>query len=293
MVADRVKSLRSGVPEPAKRQIKGTLRAVRTVTSPVRVLPDFLIVGAQRAGTTSLHEALAQHPSIGASDWKEVHYFDLNFGRGQSWYRSHFPTAATARLKRLRTGGFAAGESSPYYLYHPSVPERAASTVPDARIIVILRDPVSRAYSHYGHEVKRGVEPLSFEAALDAEPERLAGEESRLLADPLALSPAHQDFSYVGRGRYAEQIERWLRFFPREQILIVSSEQLFGDPAAVGAEVQSFVGVPVRTQTSYEHWNRIGQPAMEPHVRDRLTEEFREPNRRLYDLIGADLGWPA
>ena len=166
------------------------------------------MIGAQRAGTTTLYHYLTQHPQfVGAVADKEVHHFDLHVADGLDAYRGAFPT--TARLRRIERradGPVIVGEATPYYLFHPAAADRA---------VQILRDPVERAWSHYRHEVELGYETLDFEAALEREVERLAGEADRLLADPSATSFAHQHHGYAARGRYLEQLERWWAAFPR------------------------------------------------------------------------------
>ena len=171
---------------PLRAQVRAWARPVRyrarVLTAPARALPDFVILGAQKAGTTSLYAYLCAHPDVRAAARKEVHYFDLNYARGATWYRSMFPLAAG--LARERRGGrrVLVGEASPYYLFYPLAAERAGAVVPSAQLIVLLRDPVERAWSHYRHEVKAGREPLEFEAALAAEPTRLAGADAALRA---------------------------------------------------------------------------------------------------------------
>jgi len=134
-----------------------------------RGLPDFLVIGAQRSGTTTLFYDLCRHPQVAGSPVKEVHFFDHHFSRGVGWYRSFFPPTAAQERARRRGGELLGGEATPNYLFHPAAPERAAETVPHVRLIAILRDPVDRAYSHYRKSVERRVERLSFEAALAAE----------------------------------------------------------------------------------------------------------------------------
>ena len=119
--------------------------------------PNFLIIGAQRCGTTSLYNYLIQHPQIVPSSKKEVHFFDLNFHLGQSWYEKHFPEVSDNILT---------GEASPYYIFHPLCPKRIFDYDPSVKLIVILRNPIDRAYSHYRHIVRLGHEPLKFEDAL-------------------------------------------------------------------------------------------------------------------------------
>ena len=173
----------------------------RGATRRARTLPDFLVLSAGRCGSTSLFAALCEHPQVLPPSHKETHFFDRNWTRGLDFYRRLFPLQARRRARARRAGGpVLTGEATTYYLLHPAVPARASAAIPDARLVVILRDPVDRAYSHYQLSVRRGREKLSFEEALDAEPERLAGAEERLLADPAADVPSHRVHSYVARG---------------------------------------------------------------------------------------------
>src|SRR6187200_1451927 len=169
------------IPEPARKVARSAIWAYGTATARGRPLPDFLVIGAQKAGTTALYAYLRWHPGITGPSWKEVSFFDRHWWRGEAWYRGQFP---------LRAGGRLVGEASPSYLFHPLAPERARSLVPDAKLIALVRNPVDRAYSQYQHAVALGREPLSFEDALAAEDERLVGEVERLLADPPALTRA-------------------------------------------------------------------------------------------------------
>jgi len=253
-------------------------------TSSARPLPAFLILGAQKAGTTALYAYLRWHPRITGPAWKEVSYFDRHYRRGTRWYRGHFPLRAADRL---------VGEASPGYLFHPLAPERVRATVPDAKLIAVLRDPVDRALSHYQHEVALGREPLSFEEAVDAEPERTRGEEERLVREPGYFSHAWWDYTYLARGRYAEQLERWFAVFPREQLLVLPSEELAGEPDETYAKILEFLGAPPHRLDSYPRVYEQQYEGMRPETRRRLGEYFDEPNRRLYELLGRDLGWQA
>ena len=135
-----------------KRRIKKAFaarRLWRSATAPVRTLPDFLIIGAQKCGTSFLYRFLVKHPHVKSAFVKEVHYFDLNFAKGNNWYRSNFPL----QVRNTRT--YITGEASPYYLFHPHAARRASMVVPDAKLLILLRNPVDRAHSHYQHQVKR------------------------------------------------------------------------------------------------------------------------------------------
>lgn len=246
-------------------------------------LPDFLIIGAQRGGTTSLHHYLALHPDVLPADVKEVHYFDLNYASGADWYRARFP--------RKEHPGQRAGEASPYYLFHPLVPARVRALAPDVKLLALLRNPVERALSHYQLSVHRGVETLPFEEALDREPDRLAGEAERLLADPTYHSRAHQYFSYQARGFYTAQLEAWFAHFPRRQFLLLASEDLYRAPATVYAQVLDFLGLKAWQPERFSRRNGYDYADMAPATRRRLVETFVPANQQLYRLLGKDLGW--
>src|SRR5205807_1568131 len=119
----------------------------------------------------------------------------------------------------------------------PLAPSRAASTVPDAKLIALLRDPVARAFSHWQHNASRGLETMGFEDALDAEAARLLGEEERLAAESSYRSDAHRLWSYASRGQYAEQLERWLGQYPKDRLLVLRSEDLYEQPAETHSRV--------------------------------------------------------
>ena len=163
--------------------------------------------------------------------------------------------------------------------------------VPEARLIVLVRNPVDRALSHYNHEVALGREPLSFEEALDAEEGRLRGEAERMAADPRYFSREWWSHTYKGRGRYAEQLERWLAVFPREQLLVLSSDDLGSEPEYTHAQVLDFLSAPPHRLDSYPRVYEREYDPMAPETRERLAAEFEEPNRRLDELLGRDLGW--
>jgi hypothetical protein len=264
------------------------------VTSSLRPAPDFLIIGTKRGGTTTLYRALARHSDVrelfpSLLHIKSPHYFDLNYAKGQAWYRSHFPISLPGRPRRWRSG-----ESSPYYLFHPLAPGRAAREAPQARIIVLLRDPVERAVSHHWDRVQNGIEHLSLAEAIAAEPARLAGERERLEADPLATSDPYEHFSYVARGRYAEQLRRWLFAYPAEQLLVIRSEDLFTAPQVVFARVLAFLGLAPFSLLSVErhHGNR-DRPRVEPGLRAEMAAMFAQPNADLADLLETPIWWNA
>jgi hypothetical protein len=247
-----------------------------------RALPDAVILGAQKCGTSSLHNYLTQHPDVIPPLRKEVHYFDLNYGRGEDWYRAHFG--------RLDQPGLNL-DSSPYYLFHPVVPERLHELLPDARLIVLLRDPVRRAYSHYWHERDKGREPLSFEEAIAAEPARIEQADAELASGALERSREHQLHSYLARGRYAEQLERWFALFPREQFLVLRFEDLVREPLVVLNQALAYLGLPAVDSADLEARNTRKYPPMSEETAERLRNYFATHNRRLETLLGHAMGW--
>jgi Sulfotransferase domain len=272
------------VPEPARVVLRNGVWAYGWATSPFRQLPDFLVLGAQKAGTTALYAYLRRHPQITGPSWKEVSFFDRHWARGEFWYRGNFPNVVRSRGKLV-------GEASPSYVFHPLAPERVNELVPEARLVVLVRNPIDRALSHYNHEVALGREPLSFEEALDAEDERLRGEVERMAADPRYFSREWWSHTYKARGRYAEQLERWLAVFPPEQLLVLSSDELGSEPERAHARVLEFLGAPAQRLDAYPRVYERDYEPMKPEARERLAAEFEEPNRRLYELLGRDLGW--
>ncbi len=259
----------------------------RVWTSAVRALPDFLIIGAQKAGTTSLYAYLDAHPKITTALAKEVHFFDYNFERGEGWYRAHFPT----QFERWRGDFLVTGEASPYYLFYPLAAPRAKQIVPKAKIIVLLRNPIDRAYSHYHHQVRLGLEELSFAQAIDREAERLVGEFEKIILDDEYYSFNYQNYSYLARGMYAEQLERWFRFFPREQFLILESSAFYGQTAQTLKRVLEFLNVPPGPPQTFGVKNDGSYPPMEAALRAQLDSFYAPHNERLFALLGESFDW--
>jgi hypothetical protein len=258
-----------------------------------RSLPGFIVIGAQRSGTTSLFHYLCRHPQIAGSPVKEVHFFDHQFWRGVDWYRSYFPTvAAQARARNGGGGELVGGEATPYYLFHPAVPARLAATVPDVRLVAILRNPVDRAYSHYWRSIDCRVERLSFVEALAAETGRLEGEEKKLMARPRYRSFNHRHRAYAARGLYAEQLERWFAHFPREQVLVIRAEDFFARPSEVYADILEFLGVAPFDPAGFTARNPKDYEPLSDDLRELLEQRFAEPNEHLAELLGTDVWWP-
>jgi sulfotransferase family protein len=283
-----------GLPDPVRDSVKDVYAAYARATGRLRVLPDYLIIGTQRGGTTSLYKYLVRHPAHAHALTKELRFFDLHYNRGLDWYRSCFPTRAYRRAMSATRGlHLRVGEASPDYVFHPLADRRIARDLPWARFVLLLRNPVDRAFSHYWHQRKRGHEDRTFEEAIDLEPKRLAGERERMEADPGYLSYEYHHHSYLARGRYAEQLERWTALFPRERFLVERSEDFYDDPHSVCQRVLDFLELPRRSLGPYEVFNAFGEGSMDPATRERLVEHFRPHNRRLEDLLRRGMRWDA
>lgn len=248
--------------------------------------PHFLIVGAEKAGTTSLHDYINQHPEVAESHRKEIQYFSRYFYRSYDWYRAHFPL-------RARLTDKICGEASPYYLFHPYAAERIHGTLPEVRIIMLLREPVARSVSQYQHEVSKGRERLSIAEAFRAEESRTAGELERMRS-PLYLPFNHEHFSYKRKSEYCEQVNRYLRVFPREQLLILQSEEFFENSAQVIRQVFDFLGIDpdyVPSNLSPSNVSRRKKTELPDDLRTELVEHFSENNEELYRLLGRRFDW--
>lgn len=260
-------------------------------TARLRMEPAFILIGAQRCGTTSLFRALAAHPQgLPPTFHKGVNYFDLNYYRGAHWYRAHFPVAEIARRKAGRHGAPAAFEASGYYLYHPWAAERLGHDLPGAKLVALLRDPVERAFSAHKHERARGYEQEDFERALALEDDRLAGEIERMRADPAYESFAHRHHSYRHRGQYAEQLERVFEFFPRTQVHVIDSAAYFGQPAREYRRLLEFLGL-APFEPGFAAANARPGPTMDARSRRMLQEHFAPHDERLAKLLGRQPGW--
>ena len=234
-------------------------RLGRRATASWRAVPDFVVAGAAKCGTTSLYRYLVDHPLVLPAQIKEVHFVDRqhNFDKGEAWYRSWFPTRAALRSAADAHHAERAicGESTPNYLAHPEAAARLHAVVPDGRVILLLREPVDRAWSQYRWQQRWGGETLSFADAVRAEADR-TGDGFAMMGADRQTRNRFITHGYLARSRYADQLEWWFDAFPREQLLVLRSEDLFADPAATLERTCAFLGLPARRPGGLPHRER-------------------------------------
>jgi hypothetical protein len=290
------------------RALKEGSSAGEEKTEDTGALPDFLIIGAKKAGTTFLYHLLTRHPLVQAAAAKELHFFDRFFKEGTEWYKRSLPAPRWKDGRKTITG-----EASPY-MAQRLAPERVAQVVPQARLIALLRNPVERAYSDYQQVVSKGREPRSFEEAIGlggrtgARKAHLPlGKEGEISEGEGHAGGLDQGSGYLSRGIYVEQLKRWSGFFPREQMLVLKSEEFFENPNQTLKTVFDFLGLPEwepqeASEEPRERRNRDRprrnkrnpgeyEEGMDPSTRRRLEEYFEPHNKRLYEFLGVDFGW--
>ena len=273
-------------PAPARCPRLRPLYSLRGLSSPLRPLPDFVIIGARKSGTTTLYRRMCGHPRVLPALRKEVSYFTgRDYTAGRFWYKRHFPTV----LERL--GGKIAGESAPTYLFHPLAPSRLRAAIPRVKIIVVLRNPVDRAYSEYNMRLERHREGMTFEDALDCEERRAAGHWDLAARDPSHVPYGALWHSYAGGGIYADALARWYEFFDPSRMLVLGTGDLgSGEGGHALDSAFEFLGLEPH-DVGYENHNARQYPAMSPSTRRRLVDFFRPHNARLYEMLGRRFDW--
>jgi hypothetical protein len=255
-----------------------------------RALPDFIIIGAQKSGTSSLHSYLTQHPQLLPAYKKEIHFFDGgltpsvdNFEKGQAWYRAHFP------LNKNISDHQKTFEASPLYIVNPIAPKRIFDLVPKVKIIAVLRNPTERAISHYFHQQRNNREPLSIYEALQEEEKRL----EPVIKEKDYKNDIFRRNSYKSRGLYKYQLERYLNYFSWQQILVINSEDFFAKPDKTLKRVFDFVGVDTEFNVQDLNPRNVASNKSDvpPEVYEYLNSYFLPHNQALYELVGESYGW--
>lgn len=285
--------IRRTLPRPVQNRLRNASVHAARLSAGQRLTPSFIVAGAQRCGTTSLFRALEQHPQMTRPMFhKGINYFDLNYDRGPRWYAAHFPLELTTRMRTPKAYSPALPfEASGYYIFHPAALLRVAQDLPEVKIVLMLRDPMERAYSAWKHEHARGFETESFLRALELEPERLSGEIERILAEPSYLSHAHRHLAYTTRSDYVPQIEKLYQVIPPEQVHVMYSEDFFDAPAQEMATLESFLGATSYTDITFDRHNARPSGSMPPEARALLRKELRRTYDEISDLVGRRSPW--
>ncbi len=238
--------------------------------------PNFIIIGSQRCGTTSLYTYLAQHPQILTPIKKEMDFFSWHFDRGIDWYLAHFPPMPVGEQ-------FLTGEASPSYFDSLEAPERLYSAFPEVKLVVLLRNPVDRAISQFYRLTELNWEVRSFDRAISDEIARLAQNPAYIIGE--------EPGNYLARGRYIEFIKNWLNFFPKEQLLVLRSEDFYAGTATTVKQVLEFLDLPEYQLPEYQNANPGSYQPISDSMRDRLSDYFRPYNQELEDYLRRKFDW--
>lgn len=256
----------------------------RFLLSRYRALPDFIIAGCQKGGSTSLFKYLEQNQEISTSFTKEVNFFNRSYGRGINFYKSYFPLKIN--------NGRLIGESTPDYMDNPYVPKRIYKSLPNVKLIFVLRNPIHRAYSHYQMTRSFGIkfENLSFKEALERENERISEIEKKL-SDPNFYNEDYCYYNYLKKGLYSKQLLLWKEYFPEDQLLILQSEELFENPSRVMSQTEDFLGVKTSQIQTFKAYNTRSYDKINNDDLCFLRDYYRKPNEELFEIIGKRFNW--
>jgi Sulfotransferase domain len=249
--------------------------------------PDFLIIGTQKGGTTSLYKYLIKHPHIKWAKRKEIHFFDRHYTKGVDWYQEQFP-------KKDKQSDFLTGEATPAYMFHPLAAERIGAAFPNVKLIVVLRNPVERAYSQYKMYARKGLEKRLFEQAIKQERAMVAKESEKIIesGDEGYWSKDYNNFSYVSRGMYLDQLKRCMRYFNKEQLLVISSEDLMNKTEETVNVVLRFLGLEEQRLPNYGYYHvgHNNELVIDPATRASLATLFKPMNDALQRYLRDELG---
>ncbi len=271
---------------------KNLFRLYCSLTHFLHVYPDYLIIGAAKCGTSSLHDYLLQHPNTGQSLTKQIHFFDRYYNRKISWYKVSFPFVWTKFFtEKIKRRKFVTGEATPHYMTHPLAAQRASLIVPNAKIIVMLRNPVDRAYSHYHMEKAHNKEELTFEEAISQEPERIKDEIEEMLNNKNNSGRNYPHRAYIKSGEYLEQIKKWRDLFPQENFLFIDSAEFNKNPSKVYNDTLRFLGLSPYELEKYKKIRKRKYEKMNNQTRNKLVDYFRTHNKELFEYLNLKFDW--
>jgi Sulfotransferase domain len=283
----RKKAREANLSVTTRATAKELLVLTRKPTAGKRMRASFFLIGSMKAGTTSLFNNLVFHPQIAEPISKEIRYFDFHYSKGARWYLAHFP------LKRVshKRGETISGEASPSYLFDPHAPERIKHFAPDAKLVILLRNPVDRAYSHYQHAVRYWGETRSFADAIKVEETWIGEEQEKRIHDPQKMGVRRIQHSYLTRGLYLEQLHLWDSAFGRENLLILRAEDYFEHPETVMPDVLDFLKIDKWQPENFKRLNMASYQKLDAEIRTWAYDYFSKPNSDLYDYLGRSMDW--
>jgi len=264
-------------------------RHVFAITGFIRVIPDFLVIGAKRCGTTSLYQHLPEHPCISKSPYDNMGFFNDNFHLGVNWYKSFFPTTFTRKKIKSKFGNFLAFDVTTKYMEEESTANNVYQTKPNMKIIIILRNPVDRAYSQYHLSVRQTAERRSFEDVVEENMNRL-NKESHERYEIKPRFSANED-NYLKKSLYALQLRYWLKIFPKENILIVPTEDFENNQQIIYNKIFEFLNISKFEVKNTKRMEKGNYPPMKSETRNLLLDYFRPHNHELFELINMEFDW--
>ena len=263
-------------------------RGISGITSTRRVLPDFIIIGTVRSGSTSLYYNICSHPSILPASYDEIGFFDSNYHLGMNWYRSMFPLKSDMERIRSETKYALTGEDTPFYFWKIDAANRIRKILPKIKLIAILRNPVQRAYSNYYLGVRGGTEKLTFEEAVRKELDTLP--ENKILAENI-FKFCNVRRSYIAKSLYVYQMKIWFERFSKNRLFVISTEEMSKSPAHTMNQAYEFLGLPKYENTFFEKRKKASYEKMGDNIRKELEEFFKPHNEELFKLIGKSFDW--
>jgi len=263
---------------------KSLFRTYQESTHFLHTLPNYLIIGAVKSGTSSLYSYLIEHPNVKPALTKQIHFFDKYYDRGINWYKTNFPL-------KLSMKGNITGEATPFYFIHPLAPQRILKISPQVKLIVMLRNPIDRAYSHYQMEARHDKEKFSFEKAIEMENSWIEDQFKKLKNNS---NYYNQDFfsrSYLYTGLYYEHLKRWIEVFPKERYLIVNSDEFNEKPDLWYNKTLEFLELPKYSLKKYEKMKKGKYSPMKESTRKNLQEFYKPHNEKLYKYLSINFNW--
>ena len=261
------------------------------ITASLRILPDFLVIGVGRGGTTSCFHYLSQHPSIIGSAYDEIGFFDENFHLGLNWYRSMFPTKFLKKKIAKRFGKCLTYDVTPSYIRKPWVARRIKELFPKIKLIALLRNPVDKVYSTYQSSIKSGVQKPSFEEMVEEDIKTFQKFENTNSIIDDEYFRNYIEKSHLGRGLYAQQLKIWFELFDPKQLLILTSEELSTETNKAMNKIFQFLDLPDYEIPDTVKRSTANYTNMKMDTRKKLISFFSKYNQDLFKLLDQEFDW--